>query len=135
MPRTKTPSGRGPSQRQLRVGEVIRRALADVLSHGALGDPELEGVSVTVGEVRTSPDLRHATAYVMPLGGQNVEQVVAALNRQRGGLRRLVTGEIDLKYSPELTFVADATFEQMERTRALLASEAVRRDVEKDRDD
>ena len=130
MARTRN-SGRGPSQRQLRVGELIRRTLAEVLVRGEASDPELDGVSVTVSEVRVTPDLRHATAYVMPLGGQNVEGVVAALNRHKAELRRAVTGEVALKFSPELGFVADASFEQAERTRALLDSAAVRRDLEK----
>ena len=131
MAKTRATSGRAPSQRQLRVGELIRRTLADLLTRGEVGDPELDGVSITVTEVRTSPDLRHATAYVMPLGGRNVEGVLRALHRNRAELRRLVTGGMALKHSPELGFVADATFEQAERTRALLESEAVRRDLDK----
>jgi ribosome-binding factor A len=131
MARTRA-SGRGPSQRQLRVGEVIRRTLAEVLMRGEVADPELDGVSVTVSEVRTSPDLRHATAYVLPLGGANAVGVAKALNRHRAELRRLVTGGMTLKHSPDLSFAVDETFDQMERTRALLASEAVRRDLEKD---
>jgi ribosome-binding factor A len=121
MVRTRQP-GRGPSQRQLRVGELIRRTLADVLVRGDLAEPE----------VRTSPDLRHATAYVLPLGGENAGGVAKALNRHRAELRRLVTREMTLKHSPELSFVVDETFDQMERTRELLAREAVRRDVEKE---
>jgi ribosome-binding factor A len=131
MVRTRQP-GRGPSQRQLRVGELIRRTLADVLVRGDLAEPELDGVSVTVSEVRTSPDLRHATAYVLPLGGENAGGVAKALNRHRAELRRLVTREMTLKHSPELSFVVDETFDQMERTRELLAREAVRRDIEKE---
>ena len=124
--------GGAPSQRQLRVGEVIRRTLAEALQRGEVGDPELEGVSITVSEVRVSPDLRHATAYVMPLGGENAEGVATALNRNRVQLRRVVTSGMDLKFSPELAFAVDATFEQAERTRRLLESEAVRRDLEED---
>jgi ribosome-binding factor A len=125
-------SGGAPSQRQLRVGEVLRRSLADVLARDETGDPELEGVSVTVSEVRISPDLRHATAYVLPLGGENAGGVVKALNRNKAILRKLVTSGMALKFSPEVSFAVDETFEQMDRTRALLESEAVRRDVEKD---
>jgi ribosome-binding factor A len=125
--------GGGPSQRQLRVGELIRRTLSDVLARGDIPDPDLDGVSVTVSEVRASPDLRHARAYVMPLGGalagQDVAGVVAALNRHRGALRRLVTAEITLKHSPELAFVVDKSFEAAERTRRLMESEPVRRDL------
>lgn len=124
--------GGAPSQRQLRVGELIRRRLAEVLQRGEVGDPELDGISITVGEVRISPDLRHATAFVMPLGGDNAEGVVRALNRNKAPLRRIVTSGMKLKFSPEIAFAIDATFEQAERTRRLLESEAVRRDVEKD---
>jgi ribosome-binding factor A len=130
MSRPKT-SGGAPSQRQLRVGELIRRRLAEVLARGDTGDPELAGVSVTVGEVRVSPDLRHATAFVLPLGGGNAEGVVTALNRQKAELRRSVTTGMTLKFSPEISFAVDTTFDQMDRTRALLESESVRRDVEK----
>jgi ribosome-binding factor A len=125
-------SGGAPSQRQLRVGELIRRRLAEVLARDETGEPELEGVSVTVSEVRVSPDLRHATAYVLPLGGGNADGVVQALNRRKATLRRAVTSGMTLKFSPEIAFAVDATFEQMDRTRALLESEVVRRDVEKD---
>lgn len=132
MSRQATPSGRAPSQRQLRVGEVIRRALAEILARGDVSDPELGRVSITVSEVRASPDLRHATAFVMPLGGANAEGVVKALNRNKGELRRLVTAMIDLRRSPEIVFVADASFDRMDRTRALLRSPAVTRDLAED---
>jgi ribosome-binding factor A len=125
-------SGKAPSQRQLRVGELIRRSLAEVLGRGGLADPDLDGVSVTVGEVRVSPDLRHATAFVLPLGGVNAEGVVRALNRNRAALRRAVTRDLTLKHSPEIGFEIDSTFDEAERTRLLLESEAVRRDVEKE---
>jgi ribosome-binding factor A len=131
MSRARTTGG-VPSQRQLRVGELVRRRLAEVLARDETGDPELEGVSVTVSEVRVSPDLRHATAFVLPLGGANAEGVVKALNRQKAALRRAVTSGMTLKFSPEIAFAVDATFDQMDRTRALLESEVVRRDVEKD---
>jgi ribosome-binding factor A len=125
-------AGGAPSQRQLRVGEVIRRALSDILARGDVHDAELGRASITVSEVRASPDLRQATAYVMPLGGVNVEGVVKALNRNKVELRRLVTAQIDLRFSPELAFVADASFDQMDRTRALLRSPAVSRDLAED---
>jgi ribosome-binding factor A len=125
----RTISGKAPSQRQLRVGELIRRRLAEAFGRGEIDDPEIAGISITVGEVRISPDLRHATAYVLPLGGTGAERVVAALNRNRRLLRRIVTEGITLRYSPEIAFAVDTTFEQAERTRALLESEAVRRDV------
>ncbi len=126
------PVGGAPSQRQLRVGEVIRRALSDILARGDVHDPDLTRVSITVSEVRAASDLRQATAYVMPLGGVNTEGVVKALNRNRAELRRLVTGQIDLRFSPELSFQADASFDRMDRTRALLRSPAVSRDLAED---
>lgn len=120
----------GPSQRQLRVGELIRRTLSDILLRGDLHDPELAGISITVGEVRTSPDLRVATAYVLPLGGKDSDAILAALNRARGELRRALSREVRLKFSPELRFVVDESFDRMDRTRDMLADERVRRDIE-----
>jgi ribosome-binding factor A len=119
----------GPSQRQLRVGEVIRRALADILNRGDIHDPELAHVSVTVGEVRTTPDLKRALVFVLPLGGSNADQVIAALNRNKGELRRAVTRAIELKFSPELKFVIDQTFDQLDETRRLLNQETVKKDI------
>ena len=119
----------GPSQRQLRVGEVIRRALADILNRGDIHDPELAHVSVTVGEVRTTPDLKRALVFVLPLGGGNADKVIAALNRNRGELRRAVTKAIELKFSPELKFVIDQTFDQLDETRRLLNQETVKKDI------
>ena len=131
MAKTRPVSGSGaPSQRQLRVAEVIRRALSEILARGDLHDPDLARVSVTVGEVRVSPDLRHATAFVLPLGGVNTEGVLKALNRNRAEARRLVTAQIDLRFSPELAFEADRSFDQMDRTQALLRSPDVRRDLD-----
>ena len=132
MAKTSPLSGAGPNQRQLRVAEVIRRALSDVLVRGDVHDPELGSVSITVAEVRISPDLRHATAFVLPLGGVNTESVLKALTRNRHEIRRLVTGQIDLKFSPDLTFQADRRFDQMDRTRDLLDSPEVRRDLDSD---
>lgn len=121
---------RGPSQRQLRVGELIRRTLSDVLMRGDLHDPELEGVSITVGEVQPSPDLRQARVHVMPLGGGDLEAVLEALNRNKGVLRKEITRDMTLKFSPELKFVADTTFDRMDETRRLLGEDRVRRDIE-----
>ena len=123
-------TGSAPTQRQLRVGEVIRRALSDILARGDVHDPELGLASITVAEVRMSPDLRHATAFVLPLGGVNTAEVVRALGRNRVEIRRLVTDRIDLKFSPELAFQPDTRFDQMDRTRELLRSPPVRRDLE-----
>ena len=124
------PMGSGPSQRQLRVGEVIRRALADVLARGDVHDPELSRVPITVSEVRTSPDLKIATAYVMPLGGQGQAEALAALRRNKTELRHLVTRGLTLKFAPDLRFVLDETFDRMEDTRRMFADDRVRRDVE-----
>lgn len=124
------PSGR--SQRQLRVGELIRRTLSELLLRGDLHDPDLAGASITVGEVRTSPDLRVATVFVLPLGGHDAERILAALNRARSEIRRNLTREIRLKFSPELRFALDETFDQMDRTREMLSDERVQQDVRKD---
>ena len=125
-------SGPGPSQRQLRVGEIIRRALSETLTRDVLHDPELDGVPITVGEVRCSPDLRVATAYVMPLGGRDAERIVAALNRARGELRRHVTRAVSLKFSPELRFKLDETFDRIDETRRILGDSRVQRDLGED---
>lgn len=130
MAKTRPHSDGTPGQRQLRVGEVIRRALSEILTRGEVHDPELAHVSITVAEVRVSPDLRHATAFVLPLGGVNTTEIVRALGRNRAEIRRLVTDRIDLRFSPELAFQADTRFDQMDRTRDLLRSQPVRRDLE-----
>lgn len=119
----------GPSQRQLRVAEVLRRELAEVLGRGAVHDPELDGVSITVGEVRISPDLRQATVFVLPLGGQDADVIVEALTRNRAEIRHIVTKKIKLKYSPDLKFVADMSFDRMDETRRLFEDERVQRDL------
>ena len=123
-------SGAGPSQRQLRVGELIRRTLSDVLNRGDVHDPELNRLSITVGEVRTSPDLRVATVFVLPLGGEGRDVAIEALNRNRGELRRQLNRSLTLKHSPELRFVIDETFDRMDETRRLLESDEVQRDLE-----
>lgn len=125
--RDKGPSG--PSQRQLKVGEEVRRALAAALMRGETHEPGLMGASITVSEVRMSPDLRHATAYVMPLGGRAVEEALAALGRARGELRRAVARALPMKYTPDLVFRADESFDRMDETRRLLSQPAVARDL------
>ncbi len=127
--------GSGPSQRQLRVGELIRRTLSDVLMRGDVHDPELNRMSITVGEVRTSPDLKVATAYVLPLGGRGAEDALTALRRNKGELRRLVSKDMTLKYAPELRFVIDETFDRMDDTRRLFSDETVQRDIARPNDD
>lgn len=120
----------GPSQRQLRVGELIRRTLSEILAQGDLHDPELEGVSITVGEVRASPDLKKATAYVLPLGGTNREAVLAALRRNKPEIRHQIARAMTLKAVPDLRFEIDETFDRMDAARRMFADERVRRDVD-----
>ena len=126
--------GPGPSQRQLRVGELIRRTLSDVLARGDVHDPDLGRMSITVGEVRTSPDLKVATVYFMPLGGRDTEAALAALARNKGELRRALAKTVNLKFSPDLRFRIDETFDQMDETRRLFNLDEVRRDLDEDDD-
>lgn len=130
MAKNKFHDGPGPSQRQLRVGELIRRTLSEVLMRGDIHDPDLNRMSVTVGEVRTSPDLKIATAYVLPLGGEGQDDLIDLLARNKSELRRLIGKKLDLKYAPDLRFRLDKTFDQMDETRRLFSQEKVRRDVE-----
>jgi len=101
---------------------------------GDVHDPDLAGVSITVGEVRTSPDLRVATVYVLPLGGANADKMLDALRRARGELRRAVNKAVELKFSPELRFVLDESFDRMDETRVMLGEERVQRDINSDPD-
>lgn len=126
--------GDGPSNRQLRVGELIRRALADLLMRGEVHDETVASASITVGEVRASPDLRHATVFVMPLGGVNAAEVLAALRRNKGELRREVARAVKLKYAPDLKFELDESYDRMDETRRLLDEARVRRDIARDGD-
>lgn len=128
-------ASQGPTQRALRVGELIRRTLADVLYRGDVHDPDLNAFSITVGEVRMSPDLKVATVHVMPLGGGNVEGAIAALARNKGELRHRVSQVMTLKYAPELRFLRDETFDQLDETRRLFADERVQRDIAAGPDD
>ncbi len=130
MAKNKFHDGLGPSQRQLRVGELIRRTLSEVLTRGDVHDPDLNRIPITVGEVRTSPDLKIATAYVLPLGGQGAEEALEALRRNKSEIRRLVNKKLALKFSPDLRFQIDNTFDQMDETRRLFADEHVRQDLD-----
>lgn len=130
MAKNKFHEGAGPSQRQLRVGETIRRALSDVLARGDVHDTELNRLSITVGEVRTSPDLKIATAYVLPLGGEGQDEVLKLLARNKGELRRQVAKKLTLKFSPDLRFRLDETFDRMDETRRMLNQDVVRRDAD-----
>lgn len=125
----------GPSQRMLRVGELVRHALASVFARGEVEDPVLEGAVITVPEVRMTPDLKLAHAYVMPLGGERAAEVVEALNRHRRFIRGRIAPELDLKFAPEVTFFVDTTFDEFGRIDALLRSERVQRDLHKDDDE
>lgn len=125
-------SKKGPSQRQLRAGELIRHALVEILQREPLRDPALEGVSVTVSEVRTSPDLKQASVYAAPLGGQAQAETIAALNRIAPYLRSLLGKKIQMKFTPALTFRSDETFEEARKIDELLARPDVARDL-KDR--
>ena len=129
MSKNRHHDGPGPSQRQLRVGELIRRTLAQVLAHGDAHDPELNRLSITVGEVRTSPDLKVATAYVMPLGGQGQDEAIDLLARNKAELRRVIGKKLGRKYTPDLRFRPDETYDRMDETRAMLSQDAVRRDL------
>jgi ribosome-binding factor A len=132
MPRRSSPArDHGPSQRQLRVGELLRHALSEILIRGEVRDPDLDGVSVTVTQVRPSPDMRHATVFCEPLGGGNAQQVVAALNRHKGFLRGLMGKMITLRYTPDLRFVEDTSFAEAKKIEDLLRSERVRRDLKR----
>ena len=130
MGKNKFHEGSGPSQRQLRVGETIRRALSEALARGDVHDPDLNRMSITVGEVRTSPDLKIATAYVLPLGGEGQDEVIELLARNKSELRRKVAKRLTLKFAPDLRFRIDETFDQLDETRRLFAQETVRRDIE-----
>ena len=119
----------GPSQRQLRAGELIRHALVEVLREEDIADPDLDGVSVTVTEVRMSPDLRHAHCFVEPLGGQDAGRVVSALNRHARFLRGRLGRGIDMKFTPDLRFAHDESFTEAARMEALFRDPKVARDL------
>ena len=125
-------SASGGSQRQLRVGETVRHAVAEILAHGNVHDPDLEGHIITVPEVRMSPDLKLATIYVMPLGGRDTEVVIEALNRNKKFLRGEVAHRVNLKFAPDLRFRADDRFDEAERIEKLLRTPEVRRDLASD---
>jgi ribosome-binding factor A len=116
-------------QRRLRVGEEVRHFLSRVLRGGELRDPVLAGASITVTEVRMSPDLRNATAFVMPLGGAHAGEIAVALNRSAAYLRGLLGRELPLRYTPNLVFTIDPSFDEADRIAALLARPEVRRDL------
>jgi ribosome-binding factor A len=120
---------REPTQRQLRVGEELRHALARILQRGELRDPALLDVAVTVTEVRLSPDLKNATAYVMPLGGRHRDEVIAGLTRSAGYLRGQIAREVPLRFTPGLAFALDTSFDHAHRINELLHRPEVERDL------
>lgn len=121
---------RSPNQRQLRVGEDIRHALARILERTSFRDPVLATASITVTEVRLSPDLRNTTVFVMPLGGANQDSIVAALNHAASFLRGHLAHEVQMKFLPTLDFTLDRSFEEASRISDLLQSPSVARDLE-----
>ncbi|WP_150523658.1 30S ribosome-binding factor RbfA [Roseibium sediminis] len=125
---------KGPSQRQLRVGETVRKELSDILTRGEFADPALEGVIITIPEVRMTPDLRMATCLVMPLGGGDGEKVAAALNKSAKYLRGQVSRRLTMKYMPDLRFILDTRFDDDDRIGSLLHSPDVARDLGEDED-
>jgi ribosome-binding factor A len=121
----------GPSQRQLRVGELIRHAMAQMLSRGDIHDDVLASHVVTVSEVRMSPDLRLATVYIMPLGGKDLKPVLEALDRNRKFIRGEVAHAVNLKFAPEVRFMADETFDEVQRIDEIFRSPKVAQDLKK----
>jgi ribosome-binding factor A len=122
-------TGSGPSQRALRVGELVRHALAEMLARGDVHDPVIETHLITVPEVRMSPDLKLATAYVMPLGGKDGTEVVAALERNKRYLRGEIAHRVNLKFAPDIRFRIDERFDEAERIEKLLRTPEVQRDL------
>ena len=118
----------------LRVGELVRHALAGLFARGEVEDPALSGAVLTVPEVRMTPDLKLANAYVIPLGGERADEIVEALNRHRKFIRGRIAPELDLKFAPEVKFFVDNTFDEFGRIDALLRSDRVQRDLHKDDD-
>ncbi len=125
---------RAPSQRQLRVGEEVRHVIAQALERGEIRDPAIKGVAVTVTEVRVSPDLKNATAFVVPLGGGDSAGIVEAHNRAGGFLRSWVARNVQLRHVPRINFMADVSFDAAARIGDVLNDPRVRRDIERDDD-
>ena len=119
----------GPTNRQLRVGELVRRCIADILSKNELYEDSLSNVPITVSEVRCSSDLKLATVFVLPLGGQNAKEVVLGLARQKNAIKKILAKTLNLKFVPDLRFLEDLTFDQMDQTSKLLETLTVQRDT------
>ena len=125
----------GGSQRQLRVGELVRHAMAEMLTRGDVHDPLIEGHLITIPEVRMSPDLKLATIYVMPMGGRDASEVVAAFDKHKKYLRTEIAHRINLKFAPDIRFRVDDRFDEAERIENLLRTPAVQRDLASDSDE
>jgi ribosome-binding factor A len=134
-PRSHSQARAGGSQRQLRVGELIRHELAEMLSRGDIHDPVVEGHMITVPEVHMSPDLRLATIYVMPLGGRDEKDVLEALDRNKKYVRGEIARRVNLKFAPDIRFRLDERFDEAERIEKLLRTPQVRRDLANESDD
>jgi len=124
-----------PSQRQLRVGELVRHALADMLTRGAVHDPVIQSHLITIPEVRMAADLRLATIYVVPLGGRDADAILAALERNKRFLRGEIARRINLKFAPDIRFRIDERFDEADRIEKLLRAPAVQRDLDRKSDD
>jgi len=129
MPRHRPSRDHIPSHRQLRVGETLRHTLSEILSRDEIRDPDLTGISVTITQVKPSPDMRHAMVFCEPLGGRNAGKVIEALNRHRGYIRGLMGRLITLKFTPDLRFVEDTSFAEAEKIETILKSPRVQRDL------
>ncbi len=129
MAKNKFNDNSGPSPTPLRVGALIRRALSEILMQGIIHDPDLNRISVTVSEVTASPDLKIATAYVCPLGGEGGEDLIALLAKNKSEIRRSISKKLTLKYTPDLRFRLDETFDRMDETRRLFSQENIKRDL------
>lgn len=135
MSRRAQTSTRGPSQRQLRVGELVRRQLTEILMRGDLHDPALAGASIIVSEAQPSPDLKSVTAYISVLGGQNEDAVLKALRVQSKPLRHEVMNGLTLKFAPALKFELDRSFDRMDDTRRMFSDPHVAQDLKRDLDE
>ncbi|HEY5336856.1 MAG TPA: 30S ribosome-binding factor RbfA [Rhizomicrobium sp.] len=120
---------KGPSQRQLRVGEMLRHAISQILTRDEIRDPDLEGVSVTITQVKPSGDMRHANVFCEPLGGKNADRIITALNRHKAFIRGQMGHMITMKFTPELRFLEDHSFAEAQRIENLLKTERVARDL------
>jgi ribosome-binding factor A len=135
MSKNKTQNEKAPSQRMLRMGELVRHALAEMFSRGEVHDPVLETHVITIPEVSMTPDLRHATAYVMPLGGKDERAVLDALNRNKKYMRGVIAKKIQAKFTPDLHFRLDERFDRADEIDRLLKQPEVQRDLKRENEE